>query len=148
MADATRLSQMLIDVVNRAKADFGEIAASFGIPTAVARAIAYLDDPAPMRDLAERLGCDRSYVTALADELEQRGLITRVAGTDRRVKLLTLTPHGVELRDLIAAAVVARSPMLRYLTRTERNELERLLERLLQNWDRNDHASALENHHC
>ena len=52
LAQATQLSQMLIDVVERAKSDFAEIAASFGLPVPLARAICLLDTPAPMRDIA------------------------------------------------------------------------------------------------
>lgn len=131
LAQATQLSQMLIDVVERAKSDFAEIAASFGLPVPLARAICLLDTPAPMRDIAARLVCERSYVTSLADELEQRGLITRVPGEDRRVKLLTLTTAGTELRDQIAAAVAVRSLVFRRLDATQRRQLEPLLEQLL-----------------
>jgi hypothetical protein len=44
-----------------------------------------------MRMLADRLACERSYITGLADQLEERGLVTRATGEDRRVKLLALT---------------------------------------------------------
>jgi DNA-binding MarR family transcriptional regulator len=62
--------------------------------------------------------------------LEERGLITRIPGTDRRVKLLTLTPAGVALRDQISEAVAERNMILRRLTDTERATLAPLLERL------------------
>jgi DNA-binding MarR family transcriptional regulator len=53
----------------------------------------------PMSALAERLFCDASNVTGIADRLETRGLVRResLAG-DRRVKALTITPSGMKLR--------------------------------------------------
>ena len=48
-----------------------------------ARAIVRLGEPASMRDLADRLSCDRSYIAGLADELE--------AATSRRSDLRSNT---------------------------------------------------------
>jgi DNA-binding MarR family transcriptional regulator len=54
----------------------------------------------PMRDLADRWGFDASYVTSLADALEERGLVERRPHpTDRRVKMLAITEKGVQARD-------------------------------------------------
>ena len=44
---------------------------------------------------------DASYVTTIADQLEERGLIERQPHpTDRRVKSLALTPEGLRLRSI------------------------------------------------
>ena len=123
---------MFIDITHTAKADFGEIVGTMGLPVHLARAVLMLNKPAPMRDLAERLACDRSYITNLADQLEERGLVTRIPGEDRRVKLLQLTPDGVALRDKISAAVTERALVLRRLTAAERKALAPLLEKLLR----------------
>ncbi|WP_432842971.1 MarR family winged helix-turn-helix transcriptional regulator [Dactylosporangium sp. CA-092794] len=130
-AEAGRLAQLLVDIAERAKADFAATVASFGLPVHLARAIVQLRTPAPMRDLAEQLACDRSYITNLADQMEQRGLVTRVPGEDRRVKLLALTDSGAALRDQISAAVAEDNMILRRLTDAERKILAPLLERLL-----------------
>jgi DNA-binding MarR family transcriptional regulator len=132
LEEARRLSQMFIDITHTAKADFGEIVGAMGLPVHLARAVLMLNKPAPMRDLAERLACDRSYITNLADQLEERGLVTRIPGEDRRVKLLQLTPDGVALRDKISAAVTERALVLRRLTAAERKTLAPLLEKLLR----------------
>ena len=59
-----------------------------------------LDEPMSMSALAERLGIDASYVTTIADQLEERGLIERRPHpTDRRIKSLALTPEGRRLQD-------------------------------------------------
>jgi DNA-binding MarR family transcriptional regulator len=122
---------MLVLIAERAKADFAETVAPFGMPVHLARAILLLDTPAPMRELADQLACDRSYVTGLADKLEERGLVTRVTGEDRRVKLLALTESGTTLRNEISDTVAERSMVLRRLNDTERKTLAPLLERLL-----------------
>lgn len=131
LAESRRLSTMLVQVAERSKAAFAEAVAPYGLPVHLARAILLLDTPAPMRDLSDHLACDRSYVTGLADQLEERGLITRTPGEDRRVKLLTLTEAGQRLRDEISEAVAGQSLVLRRLDDSEREALEPLLERLL-----------------
>ena len=129
-AEAGRLSQLLIAIAEEAKGDFMDTVGAFGLPVPLARVLVLLSTPAPMRDLADQMRCDRSYITSLADQLEERGLITRIPGTDRRVKLLTLTEDGVGLRDKISAAVAERNMILRRLTDDERRTLAPLLERL------------------
>ena len=60
--------------------------------------------PLPMSALAERLFCDASNVTGLADRLESRGLVRRQSAEgDRRVKALTITPAGIALRKQVLA---------------------------------------------
>lgn len=84
--------------------------------------------PLSRRDLAERLGCDPSNVTFLIDRLEHRRLVSRApASSDRRVKLLTLTPAGVRVRDRLIATL-AESPMFGGLTNTQQRHLAALLE--------------------
>jgi len=132
LQEAARLSQMFIDITDKAKADFAEIVATLGLPVHLARAVLMLTTPAPMRDLADRLACDRSYITNLADKLEERGLVTRVPGEDRRFKLLQLTPAGEKLRNQISEAVAERALVLRRLSGPERKTLAPLLEKLLR----------------
>jgi DNA-binding MarR family transcriptional regulator len=56
----------------------------------------------PMSSLADKLFCDNSNVTGMADRLEARGLIERrPADYDRRVKLLVLTEEGERLRTIL-----------------------------------------------
>jgi DNA-binding MarR family transcriptional regulator len=67
-----------------------------------AKAISSLDDGPgrSMRSLAEEWLCDASNATWMVDRLERRGLAER-RGTsaDKRVKLVVLTPMGVETRE-------------------------------------------------
>ena len=86
----------------------------------------------PMRDLAGRLQCDPSNVTFLADRLEERGLIERRPDlSDRRVKLLALTPAGLAVRTRIVQAAATNSPLAR-LSVADQQRLCRLLDKCLQ----------------
>ena len=86
----------------------------------------------PMRDLAGRLRCDPSNVTFLADRLEERGLVERRPNpSDRRVKLLALTPAGLAVRARIVQAAATSSPLAR-LSPADQQRLCRLLDKCLQ----------------
>jgi DNA-binding MarR family transcriptional regulator len=85
----------------------------------------------PMRDLADQWGFDASYVTSLADVLEERGLVERRPHpTDRRVKMLLLTPKGVEARALAQKLVQEPPPSFAALTTAERRQLRDLVRKL------------------
>lgn len=56
--------------------------------------------------LAQAIGKDKATVGAVADRLEQKGLVTRQASTsDKRALKLTLTPAGEELLEKTAPIV-------------------------------------------
>ena len=68
------------------------------------------DGPMRMSDMAARMTCDASYVTAIVDRLEEVGLaVRRTSPTDRRVKeidFLSRIRHQSSIRhdrSLIAA---------------------------------------------
>lgn len=122
---------MLVDIAAKAKEVFAANIAPLGLPVPLARAIVMLGQPAPMGALAEQLDCDPSYITGLADQMEQRGLVERVTGGDRRVKLLALTPAGQQTRDQIATIVASTALVQAKLGDSERKALASLLEKLL-----------------
>ncbi|GAA3597114.1 hypothetical protein GCM10022223_10380 [Kineosporia mesophila] len=126
-AQIGRMVHLLTLGLRHVHQDFAETVAGYGLSPQSARALVQLSDPAPMRDLAEQMNCDRSYVTTLADQLESRGLIERVTGTDRRTKLLALTEEGMAMRDRIATEVSKRSILRQNLTGDELDSLESLL---------------------
>jgi DNA-binding MarR family transcriptional regulator len=87
-----------------------------------------LDEPMSMSALAERLGIDASYVTTIADQLEERGLIERQPHpTDRRIKSLALTAEGRRLREKLANELWVDVPVLDALSLVERRQLRELL---------------------
>lgn len=58
--------------------------------------LAQLGEAARQKDLAESMGIDGSSLVRLLDHLEERGLIRRGNGSDRRTKSVCLTEAGGE----------------------------------------------------
>jgi DNA-binding MarR family transcriptional regulator len=89
--------------------------------------------PIPMGQLAETLACDASNITGLVDRLESRGLVRRrPSETDRRVKVLDLTPTGSRLRTLLIDRMESPPATLGRLSVREQRALVRILTRLLE----------------
>lgn len=132
LAEAHALTAQLLQVAERARADFADVVGEFGLTPVLARAVLWLGEPSTMSALADHLACDASNVTGLADRLDGLGLVERVAGRDRRVKYLQLTRRGVGLRMRLADRVAEGSTVTAQLDRTERRQLEVLLAKLLQ----------------
>ncbi|GLY06526.1 MULTISPECIES: MarR family transcriptional regulator [Actinoplanes] len=104
------LSDLVFQAAGRLRTGFNAIATELGLTPAQALALVNLRGPAPMRDLADVLGCDASNVTGIVDGLERRGLVTRRPGpSDRRVKHLVLTEEGTRRRDQLTAEADARA---------------------------------------
>jgi DNA-binding MarR family transcriptional regulator len=77
-----------------------------------------------MSELADEWLCDASNATWIVDRLEERGLAERTTiPTDRRVKLVVLTPKGSRTRDEMVRTLYEPPPELLEL---EREELEAL----------------------
>jgi DNA-binding MarR family transcriptional regulator len=105
-----------------------EAGAAEGLTPPHAMALMRLRDDAPplLGDLARDMHCDASYVTAVADRLEERGLATRRASArDRRAKELVLTDAGRATQARLRAAFLAPPPELLELSE---DELRALLE--------------------
>jgi DNA-binding MarR family transcriptional regulator len=103
-----------------------------GLTPAGARALLQLDPDAPLptRNLAERLCCDPSNVTAFVDRLEESGLVERrVDPDDRRVKTLAVTRKGRQVRAEMASIIDRHTPSLLSLTGAERRTLLDLLNK-------------------
>jgi DNA-binding MarR family transcriptional regulator len=84
-----------------------------------------------MGDLAEHWGCDASYVTAIVDGLQERGLAERQSHpTDRRVRTIVLTPEGQARRNLALELLSQPPSAFEALTRTEQRQLRDLLRKL------------------
>jgi DNA-binding MarR family transcriptional regulator len=128
--DNATLVDLLWLVMRRIWEDAEQRLAPSGLTMKHSWALHALDEPVSMSGLAERLGIDASYVTAIADQLEERGLIARQPHpTDRRVKSLVLTDEGRRVRDQILVELWTTVPVLDGLTDPERQELRRLLDK-------------------
>lgn len=129
--DAHEIAGLLFGAAELTRQRFQRMCEQHDLTPVQARALMALAQPAPMRALADILRCDPSNVTGIADRLEDRGLITRVAAPgDRRVKLLASTSAGDGLRRKLERALRATSPFLRSLTDRERADLKRLLAKM------------------
>ncbi|MFD8607582.1 MarR family winged helix-turn-helix transcriptional regulator [Streptomyces sp. NPDC059631] len=83
------------------------------------------------RRLADLLRCDASTATSMIDRLEKRGLVRRVPHpTDRRAKLIQLTPEGCALRDRVIRHTTEYSPFAR-LDHESRLRLHTLLREVI-----------------
>lgn len=131
LAETHALSARLIRVAERARSDFADVVGDLGLTPQQARAVLWLERPAAMRSLATHLACDASNVTGIADRLEELGLLERIPGQDRRVKLLRLTGRGAALREDVAGRVAAGSTVAVKLGSEERQQLATLLDKLL-----------------
>ncbi len=101
------LDRLLRELLMSLQAVFVRRAEEAGITLLQATTLQVLRTPMTMGALAELLDCDASTVTSLADRLERLGLVERRLGeTDRRVKILGLTPMGEALRRELDASVV------------------------------------------
>jgi DNA-binding MarR family transcriptional regulator len=90
-----------------------------------------LAQPQSQRELARRLHYDPSNITALADSLEARGLLERRPdASDRRFRLLALTPEGEKLRVTLEERLAQPPHFLDRLTATEQTQLLQLLAKI------------------
>jgi DNA-binding MarR family transcriptional regulator len=106
-----------------------ERAATLGLTAAQATALRELNGPMTISELADRMSCEPSNATFVADKLEALELIERRPHpTDRRAKQLVLTADGAALREQLLALLVQDSP-LAGLTLAEQSTLRGLLER-------------------
>ena len=91
------------------------------------------DRPMPMGELAGAMSCDASNVTGLVDRLESRGLLRRSpSAEDRRVKVLSLTPRGAQMRASLLERMTSAPPTLGRLSEADQRALARILRRLLE----------------
>ena len=99
------------------------------------RLLAALEEfgPASQAALGRRTGIDRSYVVEAVNELADRGLVERTRDPkDRRRNIITITPAGIQqLRRLDEVLAGIQDELLAPLSADERNELPRLLRKVL-----------------
>lgn len=85
----------------------------------------------PMKSLSTFMSCDPSNITGIIEQLVIEGLVTRQeSAQDRRVKTITLTKEGLELRDrFLEITTSTRLPNLSALTQAETKQLIAILEK-------------------
>ena len=111
------------------------IFAGLGLSPMQAQALMGLEPgtPLPMSTLAERMHCDNSNVTGIADRLEASGAIERRAAEhDRRVKTLVLTPEGERLRSEVERRMSEPPPPIAQLSEEDAAQLREILARAVE----------------
>jgi DNA-binding MarR family transcriptional regulator len=92
----------------------------------------YKADGISMGDVARSIGVDPSYITALVDDLDERGLARREpAPYDRRVKIIVLTDEGRKLGQEIDAVLSVPPQAFKKLSQAELRQLRELLDKVL-----------------
>ncbi|MGO9855873.1 MAG: MarR family winged helix-turn-helix transcriptional regulator [Acidimicrobiales bacterium] len=98
------------------------------------------EDGVSMGDMARGIGCDPSYITALVDDLDERGLARREAAPyDRRVKIIVLTDAGRALATEIDGILSVPPAAFSALSHSELRQLRDLLDKVLA---ASDHRST------
>lgn len=106
-------------------------AATLGLTASQGVALREMNRPMTLRELAERMSCEPSNATFVADRLEERGYLERHPHPgNRRAKQLVLTSKGTELRDRLLGLLAEDSPLAPLSTR-EQETLQSLLARAL-----------------
>ena len=89
-------------------------------------------DGVSMGEMARGIGCDPSYITALVDDLDARGLAQREPSPDdRRVKIIVLTDAGRALATEIDAVLSVPPSAFSSLSHAELRQLRDLLDKVL-----------------
>jgi DNA-binding MarR family transcriptional regulator len=111
--------------------DFTAKVAECSLSLSQGKLIRELAKPQTQRELARRLHYDPSNITALADSLETRGLIERRAdASDRRYRLLALTPEGKRVRASLEQLLAQPPHFIDRLTPAEQKQLLQLLAKI------------------
>jgi MarR family transcriptional regulator, organic hydroperoxide resistance regulator len=128
-----QISETFTEIIKYAHELGQSIATEFGLTGSDAMALFKLDAPMTMKELGQRMGCDPSFITTIADALEKHGLARREPSLrDRRSKNIVLTPEGVTVRDRICHELTARAPWCAALDTGERRCLLGLLRKMLR----------------
>jgi DNA-binding MarR family transcriptional regulator len=130
--DAWRLLHEIF-FVGTVRNRLNEASATLGVSPGLMKALFFLEPEGGVRmgDLAEHLSCDASYVTNLADVLEERGLAERRPhATDRRVKTLVLSAAGVAAKQQLFDLIYEPPPELDVLDAAEQEALRDLLRKV------------------
>jgi MarR family transcriptional regulator, organic hydroperoxide resistance regulator len=128
-----QISETLPELIKHVHDLSQRIAAELGLTGSDAIALLKLDTPVTMKELGQRMGCDPSFITAIADALEKHGLARREPSLrDRRSKNLVLTPAGVAAREHLFRELMARAPWCATLDTGERRCLLGLMRKMIR----------------
>ena len=125
---------LMFELMHLSKRRFMAIASEFELSPPQVMALRQLDpdEPKPMSELALALRCDNSNVTGIVDRLEDRGLVERrPAAHDRRVKMLSITARGAQVRAGLSARLDEPPEPLAGLSLEDQRALRDIMRRAL-----------------
>ena len=145
--DASAVNRDILDTLTGLVKQVGgiaqQIAAEFEIAPHDLLAMFKLDAVVSMKELAQQMGCDASFVTTVADTLERRGFVRREPSQrDRRVKNLVLTEEGIAAKERLMRELADKMPWNHALDDEERLCFLSLLKKAL------DSGRSDANHAC
>src|ERR1700729_4447059 len=114
-ADASAVNRDILDTLTGLVKLVGGvaqgIASEFDIAPHDLLAMFKLEGVLSMKELAQHMGCDASFITSVADTLERRGFARREPSQrDRRGKKLGVTQGGVAAKERGGGGVAAEKP--------------------------------------
>jgi len=126
---AKRFSQVMVSLMTDALEPYGLTPSQWGVMVAIIR-----EPGTDQRRVAERQGIDANSASRLIDELEELGLVRRVASpNDRRSNQLELTAAGRRLRaKAVVPVIAAQDSALACLDEAEKTTLLDLLTRVVE----------------
>ncbi len=135
-ADAPAVNRDILDTLTGLVKQVGVIgqgiATEFGVAPHDLVAMFKLDEVLSMKELAQHMGCDASFITTVADTLERRGFVRREPSQrDRRVKNLVLTEEGIAAKERLMQELAAKMPWSYALDDGERRCFLTLLKKVL-----------------
>lgn len=134
-SDAPRAEELvdaLGDLFVHVRQHFERVTQPLDLPGPCAKALRLIDGAISMKELGARIHCDASFITAIADMLEERGLARReIDPVDRRIKKLVLTDKGAQLRARLVDELFEDVPGIRTLDPSERESFLALLRAMI-----------------
>lgn len=133
-ADAGRVWRELRVLLHERYDRRKEVSEALGMSFVRVKALRHLasDGPVTMRRLAATLQTDAPYTTVVVEDLVRRGYIERtVDPTDRRVKIVQITPEGATAAARANAVLDEPPEPLRELPPEDLEALDRIIRKLL-----------------
>ena len=102
-----------------------------GLQYNVLRVLEAVEEELPQQEIARRVLASRANITSLIDQLEEKGLVERHTGDDRRVKRIRITQKALDMLERTYDEILAISAgLMKNLSSEEKKELLRLVEKL------------------
>jgi DNA-binding MarR family transcriptional regulator len=133
-SEADQIWQMMVGLVWETRGEWRrKVSDATGLPFSRVRILwRLLDTSMTLKQIADKTSGDAPATTVAVNDLEDRGLVKRHPHPEnRRAKLVSLTPAGRQLVELVQRTVHDDAPpAVQHLSKTDLAHLRRILERL------------------